>query len=88
MIKGDLLNIPNNLLLNLNLLNRFEVSSPIETNKGYLLIYLYNYQNKMIPNLDNSWNLIYNYSKQKKQAVFFENWINNIKNKIYIKLIN
>ena len=42
----------------------------------------------MIPNLDNSWNLIYNYSKQKKQAVFFENWINNIKNKIYIKLIN
>ena len=41
----------------------------------------------MVPDLLNSWDLIYNYAKQKKQNVFFQKWVNNIKSGIYIKII-
>ena len=81
-------NIPDYIYLNLNLLNRFEISSPIKTDNGYVLIYFYNHQKKMVPNLMNSWNLLYNYTKQKKQNIFFKSWVDDIKNNIYIKIIN
>ena len=42
----------------------------------------------MVPNLINSWNLIYNYAKQKKQNTVFQIWVNNIKNDTYIKIID
>ena len=81
-------NIPDYIHLNLDLLERFEISSPIKTDNGYVLIYFYNHQKKMVPNLVNSWNLIYNYTKQKKQNIFFKSLVDNIKNNIYIKIIN
>ena len=56
-------NIPDYIHLNLDLLERFEISSPIKTDNGYVLIYFYNHQEKIMPNLINSWNLIYNYTK-------------------------
>ena len=81
-------NIPDYIYLKLNLLDRFETSSPIKTENGYVLIYFYNHQKKIIPNLINSWDLIYNYTKQKKQNEFFKSWVDDIKNNIYIKIIN
>jgi len=80
-------NIPNDIFFHLNSFEQVGVSSPIITNNGYALIYLYNHQKKMIPNLINSWNLIYNYAKQKKQNTVFQIWVNNIKNNTYIKIV-
>ena len=42
----------------------------------------------MMPNLINSWDLIYNYAKQKKQNTIFQGFVDNIKNDTYIKIIN
>ena len=81
-------NIPNDIFFHLNSFEQVGVSSPIKTNNGYAIIYLYNHQEKMIPNLINSWDLIYNYAKQKKQNTVFQKLVNNIKNDIYIKIIN
>ena len=72
------------IFLNLNFLKPFEFSSPIETENGYALIYYNKHQEKMVPDLLNSWDLIYNYAKQKKQNTFFSEWINDIKTDIYI----
>jgi len=80
-------NIPENLLLNIVLLNNFEVSPPIETHDGYALIFYYNHQETRISNLENSWNLLYQHTKQNKQNIFFQSWINNNKNNVYIKII-
>jgi peptidyl-prolyl cis-trans isomerase SurA len=80
--------IPNYIFSNIKLLDHFNVSSPIETDRGYILIYYYNHQKERVPDIENSWNLIQNYAKQKKQSVFFQNWINSIKSKIYINIIN
>ena len=80
-------NIPNDIFFQLNSFEHVGVSSPIKTKNGYVLIYLYNHQKKMVPNLINSWNIIYNYAKQKKQNTVFQIWVNNIKNDTYIKII-
>ena len=80
--------IPSDILLSLKQLNHFDVSSPIETNNGYALIFYYNHQELVDPNLINSWDLIYNYAKQKKQNLFFQSLIKKTKNKIYLRIIN
>ena len=81
-------NIPNDIFFHLSSFEHVGVSSPIKTNSGCSLIYFYNHQEKMMPNLINSWDLIYNYAKQKKQNTTFQKMVDNIKNNIYIKIIN
>ena len=53
-----------------------------------MLIYYYNHHKQADPDLINSWDLIYNYAKQNKQNIFFQTWVTNIKNNIYISMIN
>ena len=65
-----------------------ELSIPIETETGYFLVYYYNHQEEVVPDIDNSWDLIYKYAKQKKQNTFFSEWVNNIKTDIYINIFN
>ena len=81
-------NIPNEIFYHLNSFESVGISSPIKTNNGYVIIYYYNHQKKMMPNLINSWDLIYNYTKQKKQNTNFQILVDNVKNDIYIKIIN
>ena len=64
------------------------MSQPIEVDNGYLLVYFYDYQKEFVPDIDNSWDLIYKYAKQKKQNIFFTNWVKNIKANIYIKIFD
>ena len=59
---------------------------PIETENGYVLIYLYQYNKQYISNLDNSWNLIYQYALQKKKNIIFQNFLEKMKKNIYIKI--
>ena len=66
--------------------NQSKLSLPIETENGYILIYLYQYNEKYISNLDNSWNLIYQYAIQKKQNLIFQNFLEKTKKNIYIKI--
>ena len=54
--------IPSDVLLSLKQLNLFDVSSPIETNNGYALIFYYNHRELVDPNLINSWDLIFRLS--------------------------
>ena len=60
-------------------------SLPIETQNGYALIYLDKHNKEYVPNLKNSWNLIYQYAKQERQNRVFQKIVSNIKNKTYIK---
>ena len=46
------------------------------------------HQKKMRPNLITTCDLIYNYTKQKKQNVVFQEFVDYIKNDIYIKIID
>ena len=54
---------------------------------GYAIIYYYDHQDEMNPNLTNSWNTMYDYAKQQKQNNFFQKLINNIKDYTYITII-
>jgi len=78
--------IPDFIFSQLQLLNHDELSQPIEVANGYLLVYFYKYQKEFFPDVDNSWDLIYNYAKQKKQNTLFSNWVKDIKANIYIKI--
>ena len=78
--------IPYFLLNHLIKLAQFELSMPIETENGYVLVYLYQYNEKYMSNLDNSWNLIYQYALQKKQNLIFKNLLKKMKENIYIKI--
>ena len=80
--------IPDYIFTQLELLNFDELSQPIEVDNGYLLVYFYDYQKEFVPDIDNSWDLIYKYAKQKKQNIFFTNWVKNIKANIYIKIFD
>ena len=77
--------IPSMLLDYLNNLTLFKLSDPIEMDTGYALIYLYERIEPYVPNPDNSWNLIYNYAKQEKQNIVFQNFVKKIKPKTFIK---
>ena len=76
--------IPYFLLDHLIKQTKFKLSMPIETENGYVLIYLYQYNKQYISNLDNSWNLIYQYALQKKKNIIFQNFLEKMKENIYI----
>ncbi|MBC8256368.1 MAG: peptidylprolyl isomerase [Candidatus Marinimicrobia bacterium] len=80
--------IPDYIFSQLQLLNYNELSQPIEVEGGYLLVYFHKHQGGFFPNTDNSWDLIYNYAKQKKQNTLFSDWVEDIKANIYIKTFN
>ena len=80
--------IPNYIFAQLELLVFDELSQPIKVEGGYLLVYFYKHQKEFIPDVNNSWDLIYKYAKQKKQNTFFSDWVNNIKANIYIKIFD
>ena len=63
-----------------------ELCVPVETDGGYFLVYYYDHQEEFVPNLDNSWNLIYQYAKQEKQNFVFEGLVKDIKTNIYINI--
>ena len=65
-----------------------ELSMPIEMNGGYFLVYHYNHQKEFIPDVNNSWDLIYKYAKQKKQNSIISSLVKNIKTNIYINIFN
>jgi len=76
--------IPYFLLDHLIKQTQFKLSMPIETENGYVLIYLYQYNKQYISNLDNSWNLMYQYALQKKKNIIFQNFLEKMKENIYI----
>ena len=80
--------IPDYIFTQLELLIFNELSQPIKVENGYLLLYFYLHQKESVPDLENSWDLIYKYAKQKKQNTFFSEWVNNIKTDIYINIFN
>jgi len=80
--------IPGYIFTQLELLIFDELSQPIKVENGYLLVYFYKHQKEFVPDVDNSWDLIYKYAKQKKQNTFFSEWVNNIKTDIYINIFN
>ena len=63
--------IPNYIYTQLELLIIDELSQPIKVENGYLLVYFYKQQKEFVPDVDNSWDLIYKYARQKKQNTFF-----------------
>ena len=65
-----------------------KLSLPVEMDGGYFLVYYYDHQKELIPNLDNSWDLIYQYAKQEKQSSTFEALIKDVKKNIYINVLN
>ena len=81
------INIPDIVLSELSNLNIYELSLPIMTESGYIILFLYGHQNEIHPNLENSWNLIYQHAKQDKRNNFFNNWVENIKERTYIKIL-
>ena len=76
--------IPYFLLDHLIKQTKFKLSMPIETENGYVLIYLYQYNKQYISNLDNSWNLIYQYALQKKKNIIFQNFLEKMKEYVYV----
>ena len=66
--------------------NLLKLSDIIETDKGYAIIYFYKYKDEVIPNLKNSWDLLYQYAKQNKQNNVMNNLIKKIKSKTFIKI--
>jgi len=65
-----------------------KLSLPVEMEGGYFLVYYYDHQKGFVPNLDNSWNLIYQYAKQEKQNSILEDLVKDIKTNIYINIFN
>jgi peptidyl-prolyl cis-trans isomerase SurA len=64
------------------------ISTPIETGDGLAIIYFSSYKAEILPNIESSWNLIYQYAKQNKQNLFFNAWVEDIKLNTYIKIFN
>jgi len=79
--------IPKNIFDVLENMTLGGVSKPIEVDGGYFLVYYYDYQKEFFPNLENSWDLIYQYAKQAKQNTVFENLVKNIKNSVYVNIL-
>ena len=67
-------------------LDLHELSLPIETEGGCALVYLYEHEESFSPNVDNAWNLIYQYALQEKQNRTFQALIKKMKNNVYIKV--
>ena len=54
----------------------------------YMLLFLYKHEASFRPSLDNSWNLIYQYAKQKKQSNVFIDYVDKMKSESFIKTFN
>ena len=80
--------IPEYLFVALKNMDIGELSMPIEMGGGYFLVYYYDHQKEFVPDLDNSWGLIYEYAKQEKQNSTFSDLVKNIKANIYINILN
>ena len=80
--------IPDFILSQLKSLNGGELSLPVEGKDGYFLVYFYTFQKGFIPDVDNSWDLIYQYAKQRKQSTTFSNLVEDIKANIYRNVLN
>lgn len=61
---------------------------PIETKDGFILIHIYKHEDILKPSIDDSWDVIHRFAKQKKQNDFFTNYVNKIKKHTYIKIFN
>ena len=78
--------IPSFILNNLHNQLQYKLSLPIESENGYVLIYLYEYKKEYLPSPDNAWALIYQYALQEKQSRTFQNLVYKIKDKTFIKI--
>ena len=77
--------IPTVLLQHLSTLLLYTISSPIETEHGYAIIYLYKYEKAYSPNTENAWTLIHQFSLQEKQGRVFGTYVDKIKLRTFIK---
>ena len=80
--------IPEHIIVVLKNMGYRDLSKPVEMVGGYFLVYYYNHQRGFVPNLDNSWDLIYQYAKQEKQNSMFSDLVKNIKADIYINVFD
>ena len=64
------------------------LEGPIETKEGCYLLFLYEKKPSFKPDLKNSWDLIYQYAKQRKQGEVFSDYVDNIKKETFIKIFN
>jgi peptidyl-prolyl cis-trans isomerase SurA len=61
------------------------ISSPTLTNFGYHLIWVENIKEGGTPNLENNWLDLKEMALNKKKSDWYNNWIQGVKNKFYIK---
>jgi len=61
------------------------ISSPTLTNFGYHLIWVENIKEGGIPDLENNWLDLKEMALNKKKSDWYNNWIQGVKNKFYIK---
>jgi peptidyl-prolyl cis-trans isomerase SurA len=57
--------IPEYIFRVLENMDHGEMSLPVEMEGGYFLVNYYDHQKELVPDLDNSWDLIYQYAKQE-----------------------
>ena len=60
-------------------------SSPTLTNFGYHLIWVENIKEGGTPDLENNWLDLKEMALNKKKSDWYNNWIQGVKNKFYIK---
>ena len=61
------------------------ISNPTLTNFGYHLIWVENIKEGGIPDLENNWLDLKEMALNKKKSDWYNNWIQGVKNKFYIK---
>ena len=61
------------------------ISNPTLTNFGYHLIWVENIKEGGTPNLENNWLDLKEMALNKKKSDWYNNWIQGVKNKFYIK---
>ena len=76
----------NEIKVNLKTTDGHVLLAPIETDNGYVLIYLYKYEKEYFSSPDNDWNRVYQYALMEKQNRLFVDYINMLKNNIYINI--
>lgn len=80
--------VPDNIMIELKKISPGKLSLPIEVETGYLLIYYYNQKDEFVPDLESSWNIIYQYAKQKKQNSILDDLVKQARANIYINIFN
>ena len=62
----------------------YQISSTIETEHGFFIIFLYEHKDEFFPTPENSWTLIKQYALQEKQNSMFNNIVNKLKKTTHI----